>query len=478
MSDSISIHWFRQDLRLADNPALTAAADSDQVLPVYILDDQHSGEFAPGEASQWWLHHSLASLNQSLNAKLNLYKGDPLTILIELCCRLNVTKVFWNRCYEPWQMSRDIQIKQLLNGAGIHAQSFNASLLSEPWTVLKNDNTPYKVFTPYYQRAYATAQPDSVALPAPASLNCLHDDRQSLPLDDLQLQPNVCWYGGLEKSWCPGEQGAQTALHGFLEHGLAHYKEGRDFPAQDNVSRLSPHLHFGEISPQQVWRHADKTVDGNNIEHFKRELMWREFSYYLLYHWPKLPRENLKSAFDHFPWQDNPAWLSLWQQGLTGYPLVDAGMRELWQTGFMHNRVRMVTASFLVKNLLIHWRHGAAWFWDCLVDADLASNSASWQWVAGCGTDASPYFRIFNPVTQGEKFDPDGAYTRRFVPELQHLPDKYLFKPWEAPAEVLENARVTLGEDYPMPVVDIKTSRQTALDALQASKDFQQEFAH
>jgi deoxyribodipyrimidine photo-lyase len=293
-----------------------------------------------------------------------------------------------------------------------------------------------------------------------------------LSLTELELLPRIPWYKTIADGWQPGEIGAHGSLNHFLEEGIHSYKEGRDFPAKESVSRLSPHLHFGEISPRQVWSATDRVADDSNSEHFKRELLWREFSYYLLFHWPQLPRKNLKPHFDYFPWQHNKQWLRQWQQGLTGYPLVDAGMRELWQTGFMHNRVRMIVASFLVKNLLIDWRHGSAWFWDCLVDADLASNSASWQWVAGCGTDASPYFRIFNPIIQGEKFDPHGAYTKRFVPELKDLPDKYLFKPWQAPNSILQQAGVKLGENYPVPVVDIKSSRESALSALQYLNDF------
>jgi deoxyribodipyrimidine photo-lyase len=295
-------------------------------------------------------------------------------------------------------------------------------------------------------------------------------DPKAKALDELKLLPKEQWDTGFKEHWQPGEKGAKNALNAFLSQGIHDYKDGRDRPALKAISRLSPHLHFGDISPRQVIDALKTMEDNDNVEHFKREIRWREFSYYLLYHFPGLPTQNLKTNFDQFPWGNNAEFIKRWQQGQTGYPMVDAGMRELWQTGYMHNRVRMITASFLIKNLLVDWRVGAQWFWDCLVDADLASNSASWQWVAGCGTDASPYFRIFNPITQGEKFDPKGEYTRHFVPELKDLPDKYLYRPWEAPEAVLKAAKVSLGTNYPNPIIDVKTSRLKALDAYQMTK--------
>lgn len=471
MKKSLTIVWFRQDLRLSDNPAFTAALEQGDVLPIYILDQENVGDFALGGASRWWLHHSLQALDESLQGKLNLYAGEAGTIIASLQKRFTILGVYWNRCYEPWRISRDKVIKQALLSQGIRVESFNGSLLNEPWTILKNDSSPYKIFTPYYRKA---SQVDNYVrpLPPPQSLASLQVDQEASKLDELSLLPKANWDSEFYNCWEPGELGAQSTLHKFLNKGISHYKIGRDFPALKTVSTLSPHLHFGEISPRQVSNALLSVPDDDNREHFKRELGWREFSYYLLFHWPELPNNNLKSNLDDFPWDNNPDWLAQWQQGLTGYPLVDAGMRELWQTGFMHNRVRMITASFLVKNLLINWRLGASWFWDCLVDADLASNNASWQWVAGCGTDASPYFRIFNPVTQGEKFDANGEYTKRYLPELKNLPNKYLFRPWEAPPEVLEKANIILDETYPLPIVDIKASRQTALDAYEITKSF------
>lgn len=468
MKKTISILWFRQDLRLSDNPALTASIAEGDLLPIYILDDESSSEHSAGGASRWWLHHSLNTLNNSLNGKLNLYKGSAANIFSDLCSRFHVDSVFWNRCYEPWSIARDKQIKQKLLSQGVHAQSFNGSLLHEPWALLKKDGSPYKVFTPYHRQA-STLDTVTPTLPTP-SISAISHDPKSLTLEQLSLLPTTTWDGGFYDCWTPGEAGAHTALKEFLNTSLINYKDGRDYPSLNAVSRLSPHLHFGEISPREIVNASRSLSDDGNCEHFLREIRWREFSYYLLFHWPDLPHKNLKSNFDNFPWENNSISLKLWQQGLTGYPLVDAGMRELWQTGFMHNRVRMITASFLIKNLRVDWRLGANWFWDCLVDADLASNSASWQWVAGSGTDASPYFRIFNPVTQGEKFDADGTYTKQYLPELKNLPNKYLFRPWEAPAEVLQTANIKLGETYPLPIVDIKESRQQALAAYEMTK--------
>lgn len=472
MAQRIVIHWFRQDLRLGDNPALVQAARAGRVLPVYILDDESAGGNAMGGASRWWLHHSLSALNRSLGGKLNIYCGNAEVLLPEIARRHSAGAVFWNRCYEPWRMRRDARIKEALKGHGVGAESFNGSLLWEPWEIQKNDGTPYRVFTPFYRKGCLNAPSPREPLPKPAQLKALADPAVH-GLESLGLLPRIRWDRQLEPHWKIGEEGARERLYAFLDEGIAHYKEGRNFPARPFVSRLSPHLHFGEISPNQAWHAARARGDGANIDHFCSELGWREFSHHLLYQFPDLPRKNLQPRFDHFPWREDAEALGRWQRGLTGYPIIDAGMRELWQTGYMHNRVRMIAASFLVKNLLIDWRHGERWFWDCLVDADLANNAASWQWVAGCGADAAPYFRIFNPVGQGGKFDPEGAYTRHFVPELRRLPDKYLFSPWEAPESVLSAAGVRLGGNYPAPMVEISASRERALAAFAALKQEQ-----
>ena len=461
---TIVIYWFRQDLRLGDNPALTAAAKAGKVLPIYILDDINSGEYQMGSASRWWLHHSLKSLNKSLRNKLAVYAGDSRQILLEVIKRHNVTAVYWNRCYEPWSIQRDKEIKEMLELENIAAHSFNGSLLWEPWQVLKKDGTPYRVFTPFYRKGCLNATTPRKPLSEPKDLQLI-SDKEGLNIADLNLLPTTPWDKEMKKLYTVGEGGADLRLQDFLGEGILHYKKGRDFPAQPFVSRLSPHLHFGEISPNQVWYAASQMGDDENVDCFRSELGWREFSYSLLYFNPELPQKNLQSKFDQFPWRSDRKALRCWQQGQTGYPTVDAAMRQLWQTGLMHNRMRMVVASFLVKNLLLHWQEGEAWFWDCLLDADLASNSASWQWVAGCGADAAPYFRVFNPVTQGKKFDPDGEYVREFVPELAQLPNKYLFCPWDAPDNVLAEAGVVLGETYPKPIVDLKASRERALAA-------------
>ncbi len=467
---SVSICWFRQDLRLADNPALIAACQKGRVLPIYILDDRQSGAFAMGAASRWWLHHSLHSLSDSLGGRLSVYRGNPKDILDDIVSRHDVKVVCWNRCYEPWRIKRDELIKRHLMSAGIEVDSRNGSLLWEPWQIKKKDATPYKVFTPFYRKGCLQATAPREPLLAPINANYVSDKDALASVDQLGLLPKVRWDQSLESCWDIGERAASACFQRFLEEGLANYSEGRNLPAQPYVSRLSPYLHFGEISPHQLWYTVRGLSDEESAHDFCRQLGWREFSYSQLYYNPDMPEKNMKTKFDDFPWVENEALLKLWQSGVTGIPMVDAGMRELWQTGYMHNRVRMITASFLVKNLRLHWRHGERWFWNTLIDADLANNSAGWQWVAGCGADAAPYFRIFNPVTQGIKFDSNGDYVRQFVPELASMPNKYLFSPWEAPAAILQEAGIELGVHYPKPIVDLKVSRQAALDALQSLK--------
>lgn len=474
---TLAIHWFRQDLRLSDNPALVEAAEIGNVLPVFILDNSGAGDHAMGGASRWWLYHSLNALNNSLKGNLRVYRGEAQDILCALARQHPQSVVTWNRCYEPWRIARDKNIKTALSDLGIEAKSFNGSLLWEPWQVLKKDGTPYKVFTPYYRRGCLNATPPRKPLPK-LKLTFAKDDMSinQLSVDELGLLPTVPWDKKLESHWQVGETAAHARLKQFIDQGISDYKEGRNYPSKPNVSRLSPHLHWGEISPNQFWYDVQRLGAGINEDCLLSELGWREFSYSLLYHFPQLPRENLQTKFDYFPWRTTGSdyteeYLSRWQKGMTGYPIIDAGMRELWQTGYMHNRVRMIVGSFLVKNLLLHWHYGERWFWDCLVDADLASNSASWQWIAGCGADAAPYFRVFNPVTQGEKFDVGGSYTRHFVPELSAMPDKYLHKPWEAPESILEAAGIELGLTYPLPIVDTKASREQALEAFKSIKN-------
>ncbi len=463
MSNDINILWFRKDLRLMDNPALVEANLNAEIIPIFILDDTNPEENKMGAASRVWLYHSLKSLNISLQKKINFYSGDPVKIISELINNYNINGVYWNRCYEPWEIRRDKKIKDLLKIKKVKAKSFNGSLIREPWEVLKEDQTPYKVFTALYKKAYLNSDIKVEVINEPTKINYSTKIFSSNTLDTLKLLPNLSWADNIIKYWQVGEKNAHLKMTEFFKKGIDDYKEGRNFPFKKNVSRLSPHIHFGEISPKQLWVKAKSISSNKNTEHFVSEICWREFSYYLLYHFPNLPKDNLQKKFNNFPWKDNNYYFDSWKKGKTGYPIIDAGMRELYETGYMHNRVRMIVASFLVKNLLIHWHKGERWFWDCLFDADLANNSASWQWVAGSGADAAPYFRIFNPVTQGVKFDVDGQYTKQYVPELKDMPNKYLFSPWEAPDDVLNKANVVLGGNYPKPIIDIKESREKAL---------------
>ena len=471
MKQNVSIYWIRQDLRLSDNPALTASVKNGSIIPIYILDDKNPKEHKIGSSSKIWLHYSLQKLKKQFDNKLIFSKGNPEVILTELCQSESISNIFWNRVYEPWSISRDKKIKENMKKEGVEINTFNGSLLWEPWQVLKNDGTPYRVFTPYYRRGCLNANEPRRPLEKPRKIDYFEvKNFKCLTIDQLNLLPKHAWKEKIIETWNIGEKAANKRLDEFVESELNDYKEGRNFPSKKNVSRLSPHLHWGEISPNTVWF---KVWDLNQlgIKHqqdtdtFLSEMGWREFSNYLLYYFPELPRKNLQKKFDNFSWDNNPLFLKAWQKGQTGYPIIDAGMRELWSTGYMHNRLRMIVGSFLVKNLLLHWHEGEKWFWDCLVDANLASNSSGWQWIAGCGADAAPYFRIFNPITQGLKFDADGDYVRKFVPEISLLPNKFLFNPWEAPDEILEKANVKLGESYPKPIVDIKASRQKALSA-------------
>lgn len=475
MTQKRNIIWFRQDLRLTDNPALLAACQSGDILPIYILDDQNAGKFKMGGASRVWLHHALTHLNTSLDGHLRCFAGNPKEILQTLIAKHNITDIYWNRCYEPWRIQRDKEIIATLPFISCHSE--NSSLLWEPWLIKKDDGTPYKVFTPYFRNGCLQKEAPRKPLPAPAHINYIANTNNNQTVADLNLLPKLDWGKNIIKNWAVDEVSIQKQCQNFMANHLKGYKEKRNYPAKPNISNLSPALHFGQISPHSVWHMAqqagiDHQCEGD-ADFYCSELGWREFSYYQLYHFPNLPTDNFQPKFDNFPWRNNATYLKKWQKGQTGYPIIDAAMQELWQTGFMHNRMRMVVASFLVKNLLQDWRLGADWFWDCLFDADLASNSASWQWVAGCGADAAPYFRIFNPVTQGEKFDPDGDYIRKHLPVLTDLPNKYIHTPWKAPALMLRQANITLGENYPPPMVDLKISRTQALEALASTKTAQ-----
>jgi deoxyribodipyrimidine photo-lyase len=470
-----SIFWFRHDLRLSDNPGLLEAVALGKVLPIYIYDDTCPKEFKMGAASKTWLYHSLQSVQKSLNNSLNLYQGNPRKIIEKLVHDHHITHVFCSTSYEPWGIQQEESLKEILAQLKVNYKSYNSSYLWAPGDALKDDGTYYKVFTAYKKKLHAFSPPRN-PLPKPKNFNLIKDKENKMTIEDFSLISQHDWHKKIIAESDIGEDAAEQKLSAFIQEGLSGYKKGRDYPYQEHVSKLSPHLHFGEISPHQIWSaiHATRLFKFNeaDVHHFLSEITWREFSCYLMSHFENLHKDNFQSKFNKFPWKDNEAFLKAWQTGKTGYPIIDAGMRELWETGYMHNRVRMIVASFLVKNLMLSWHYGRDWFWDCLIDADLANNSASWQWVAGCGADAAPYFRIFNPVTQGEKFDGDGNYTRQFVPELKLLPNKYLFKPWEAPKEILDSAGVILGGNYPKPIIDLKTSREAALLAYKSLTSF------
>jgi deoxyribodipyrimidine photo-lyase len=396
--------------------------------------------------------------------------GAPEKIIFQLIKKYNIENIFWNRCYEPWHISDDAIIEKRLSDLKINHAVFNGSYLWTPEEIKKEDGSYYKVFGAYKKKVSFLAP--RKPLPKPENLTLMKDHTNETTLNDLQLIPKHQWQNKIKDHWTFGESAAQNKLDNFLHNCLSGYKKGRDYPGGDQTSKLSVNLHFGEISPNQIWESVNSigrfNASEDDVNHFLSEMIWREFSCYLMTHFKGLPSDNFQIKFNAFPWEHKDPLLNAWKTGNTGYPIIDAGMRQLWQNGYMHNRVRMIVASFLVKNLMIHWHYGRDWFWDCLVDADLANNSASWQWVAGCGADAAPYFRIFNPITQGEKFDSDGKYTRKFIPELETLPSKYLFKPWEAPEKILKDAGIILGINYPKPIVDLQASRKRALSAYKA----------
>jgi deoxyribodipyrimidine photo-lyase len=441
---------------------------------VFIWAPEEEGTWRPDAASRWWLNRSLAALSTELErrgSRLIIRCGSTGTALNDLLTESGASAVFWNRCYEPAAVARDRELKSQLRERGIAAESFNGNLLFEPWKIQNSTGEPFRVFTPFW-RVCLTKSVVPPSNDAPKKLRPQDNWPRSLDLSELGLEPAVDWARGLRETWQPGESGAKSQLKRFREEAIGEYPVGRDKPGVVGTSRLSPHLHFGEISPGQIWRAVRGMMSGGSIgghaacEAYLRQIGWREFAYQMLYHHPESQEQSLRSDFSAFPWKTDPKTLRAWTQGKTGYPIVDAGMRELWHTGWMHNRVRMVVASFLVKHLLIGWQEGAAWFWDTLVDADLANNTMGWQWVAGCGADAAPYFRIFNPVIQGEKFDPAGDYVRHWVPELARLPAAWIYKPWKAPYSVLLDAGVKLGSTYPSPIVTHEVARERALAAL------------
>ncbi len=470
MDRNPAIVLFREDLRLADHPALSAAVDSDSPLVLLYVHDEAS-PFPHGGARRWWLHHSLTALSDRVlqrGAKLNILRGNTESLVKSVITETNAKSVYWTRRYAPHQIEKDRSIKSALKGSKIHAVSKNGRLLSEPWKILTHSGNPYRIFTPFYRR-FLQLRESRFPLPAPELHNSIALPH-SLSVEDLGLLPaNPDWTIGFTEHWTPGEQGAMSALEQFLAKSAKTYKQDRDYPALAGTSFLSPHLQMGEISPLQILSRYNQLHDmigaSNAADKFLSELAWREFSYHLLFHFPSVLQQPFQPNFKMFPWRENHHNLRAWQTGRTGYPIVDAGMRQLWHTGYMHNRVRMITASFLTKHLLINWQRGAEWFWDTLVDADIASNTIGWQWTAGCGPDAAPFFRIFNPILQAQRFDPEGTFIRKWVPELSRLPAAYLKAPWTAPSNVLSSAGIALGATYPYPIINHEFARSRALSA-------------
>lgn len=512
-----SLVWFRQDLRLKDNPTISRAVKRQlPILPLYIWAPHEEGPWTPGAASKVWLHSSLAGLQRSLQemgSALRIFKTGPgetyastEELLTILACSTNMESLFYSRRYEPAAIERDSRVRDKLMSAGFQTEDCKDNLLFEPWEIATKTGQPFQIFTPFWKSCVEKLE---LAREMPTDLvGSLPPKRPELPewlkplgslpgevsLEELELIPRQSWVLSLQKFLDPGEEAAQKKLKIFLEKGLEHYEDRRDYPELNGCSQLSSHLHFGEISVQQVYETVRNKIErerelksalkkGSSYSHsscsaafslsaqtFLKELGWREFAHHLLYHFPHTDLLPLNKKFSDFPWQKNEQFLSAWQKGETGYPIIDAGMRELRQTGLMHNRVRMLVSSFLVKDLLLPWQAGSTWFWNNLVDADLAQNSLGWQWSAGCGADAAPYFRIFNPCLQGKKFDPEGNYVRRFVPELSKLPNKYIHEPWRAEPAELEAWGIILGKTYPQRLVNHQEARQRALAIYQDLK--------
>jgi deoxyribodipyrimidine photo-lyase len=465
----MNIIWFRRDLRLADNQALASAVSAGECLPIYILDEAEETEISG--AGKWWLHQSLDQLNKALDGTMHFFKSSAASIIPQVANEINAKAVYWNNCYEPSFVKRDKEIEEILQKSGVNCQRFEGAHLWKPGAIVKGDGTPYKIFGPYLKASIASGPPPEPLSP-PHKLQLKKVTLSGeVHLNDLNLLPKIKWFGGMAARWEPGEAAAKKLLNDFVANRLSHYSKERNYPARDILSRLSPYLHYGELSPATLW-HAVQSSRSTTADKgkFLSELTWRDFAYSLLYHFPETVTQSYNVRLQKLRWQYNKALLEKWQKGQTGFPIVDAGMRQMWQTGYMHNRVRMITASFLVKNLLMDWRIGAEWFMDCLVDADLAVNTMNWQWVAGTGLDAAPFFRVFNPVLQSKKYDPDGTYIKTYVPELAGLPKSALHEPWKAKATVLKAAGISLGKDYPLPCIDLQTSVKEALKAFEETK--------
>lgn len=467
-SSHYTLVWLRQDLRLYDNQALYHASKLGHIVPIYILDPT----ITLGGAAKWWLHYSLDSLKKDLASQgigLIIRHGNPVEVLAQLIEEIPSQAVYWNQVFTPDELALDIQVKQLLTQKQIRHEHFNSSLLHAPHEITNSQGKFFQIFTPYWKQCLTLPEPaNPLGLPKFTAHTIAV---KSLPINDLQLLPKtIDWTQGLVATWQVSETQAINYLKEFVEDKLPHYAQERDFPAKDVSSHLSPYLHFGQISPRQIWHYVQQAsfhhaIAAKSSQQFLAELGWREFSYHLLNHFPKLPTSPFRAKFEQFPWVTNTHFLKAWQRGQTGYPIVDAGIRQLWHTGIMHNRVRMIVASFLTKHLLLPWQLGAEWFLDTLVDADLAANSFNWQWVAGCGADAAPYFRIFNPILQGQKFDAAGHYVKQWIPELSELSSALIHTPWKADQANLTKANIILGTTYPMPIVDHEQARANALAA-------------
>ena len=475
-SQERTIVWFRKDLRIQDNPSLFAALENNQrIIPVFIWDEEAGGSWKLGASSRWWLHHALLDLSQSirnLGGQLLLLKGKAEEVIPHLANKYGAKQVYYGRTYDPSGIETQVQVEEALDQAGIESQSFNSSLLQEPWETKNGSGKPFQVFTPYWRKSRQIIYREPLSY-NPSKLNFEALPTPQTKLDDLELIPHHPWHHKLGEHWEVTEEAGLRMIRRTVDEVTRSYATRRNHPAVEGTSRLSPYLAWGLVSPRQICQAVlsaenEGSLRGENK--FLVEIGWREFSYHLLYHYPTIPDQPLRPKYASFPWLEDPESLDNWKFGNTGYPMVDAGMRQLYETGWMHNRVRMVVASFLVKHLLLPWNEGAKWFWDTLVDADLASNTQGWQWAAGCGADAAPYFRIFNPITQGEKFDARGEYAKQWIPSLENLPSKWVFRPWEAPPSLLSESGIELGKDYPSPCIDHAYGRQRALAALASLK--------
>ena len=463
-----SLFWFKKNLRTQDNKLLLNASRTTDCRPIFLMTPQMAENI--GAANKVWLHHALKSLQETLNNQLSFFNTDVIETITSIITSNDIKTLFFETSHDPIYDQFDAELVTKCRQLGCNVEIGNDRTLWNLDSVVKSDQTPYKVFTPFYKKGCLNQTPPDQPthdLPDPSSFSKIEN---GISIDVLLPLPNLPWAASIIQNWDISETGAQRRWKQFLNNGMSNYKDGRNFPAQDFISKLSPYIHHGQISVQQLFHETLASDQGKHSDHFNSELGWREFSYYLLNHFPHIRTANFQEKFDAFPWNFDDKLYQAWCYGKTGFPIVDAGMRELYQTGYMHNRTRMICGSFLVKNLLIHWSHGEKWFWDCLFDADHASNTASWQWVAGTGADAAPYFRIFNPILQGKKFDTRGDYIRKYVPELSNLPNEFLNEPWEAPELILQAAGISLGTDYPKPIIDYKQSRDLALEAYQKIK--------